>query len=69
MRCSCPGGISLRYVTPTKRCTGSVGAPEAPWHEPDRKQVRFMNQAATILRLTRDSVLGKDTAVLREALP
>jgi uncharacterized protein YcbX len=66
MRCSCPGGISLRYVTPTKRCAGSVRAPKAPWHEPDRKQVRFMNQAATI---TRDSALGKDTAVLREALP
>jgi hypothetical protein len=42
---------------------------EAPWHVPDRMQVRFMNQAATILRLAQDSVLGKDTGVPREALP
>jgi len=32
-------------------------------------QVRFMNQAATILRPAQDSALGKDVAVSREALP
>jgi len=69
MRCSCPGGISLRYVTPTKRCAGCVGGAEAPWHAPDRMQVRFMNQTATILRLAQDSALGKAATVPCEALP
>ena len=41
---------------------------EAPWHVPDRMQVRFMNQAATIFRLAQDSALGEDTAVPREVL-
>jgi hypothetical protein len=45
------------------------GGAEAPWHVPDRMQVRFMNQAATIPRLAQDSVLGKDAGVPREALP
>jgi len=41
---------------------------EAPRHELDRKQVRSMNQAATILWLAQGSALGKDIQVLREAL-
>ena len=45
------------------------GGVEASWHVPGRMQVRFMNQAATILRFARDSGLGKAIAVLREALP
>jgi hypothetical protein len=31
-------------------------------------QVRFMNQAATILRFAQDSALGKAIAVQREAI-
>ena len=42
---------------------------EALSYVPDRMQVRFMNQAATILRLAQDSALGNDAAVLREVLP
>lgn len=49
-----------------RRLRGGAGA---PCHVPDRMQVRFMNQAATIPRLAQDSALGKDAGVPREARP
>jgi hypothetical protein len=44
------------------------GGVKAPWRMPGRMQVRFMNQAATTIRLAQDSVLGKDRAALHEVL-
>jgi len=63
------GGDIATVCDADETLRGPRGGAEAPWHAPDRMQVRFMNQAATILRLAQDSALGKDVAVSREALP
>jgi hypothetical protein len=44
------------------------GGGKAPLRMLGRMQVRFMNQAATILRSAQDSALGQDRPVLGEAL-
>jgi hypothetical protein len=41
---------------------------KTPWRMPGRMQVRFMNQAATTLRLAQDSALSQDRVALHEAL-
>ena len=69
MRCSCSGGDIATVCDTDEALRRLRGGAEAPWHVPDRMQVRFMNQAATIPRLAQDSVLGKDAGVPREALP
>jgi hypothetical protein len=42
------------------------GGAEAPRHVPDRRQVRFMNQARTVPRLAQNSALCKDVAAPQE---
>jgi hypothetical protein len=64
-----PGGDIATVCDTDGTLRGTHGGAEAPCHVPERMQVRFMNQAVTILRFAQDSTLGKDTAVPREALP
>jgi len=68
MRCSCSGGDIATVCDADETLRRLRGGAEVSWHVPDRMQVRFMNQAATIPRSDQDPALGNDTAAPREAL-